>query len=199
MSPHMRRHRVFVMNRTNGHKPAKKKDPTIGMDDGERIARLMRPFHQALIEDAFLDASDAGVDATFSLDNPYVQTVLDQLAKQVRAVAETTKDEIRMLVGQQAGNGWSNEELAQAIIDAGVTRSATRAMTISRTESGNGYNRGAIAAYRTADVTHVDVLDGDDDPICAAANGARWTLEEAEQNPLGHPNCTRAFSPVVET
>jgi hypothetical protein len=45
----------------------------------------------------------------------------------------------------------------------------------------------------------VDVLDGDDDEPCASANGARWTVEEAEANPLGHPNCTRAFSPVVET
>lgn len=169
------------------------------MDSGDTIAKLMQPFYQALLEDAFLDAAQDGVDVAFSLDNPYVQTVLDRLAKQIRDVAETTKQEIQMLVGQQAGNGWSNEELAQAIRDAGITRSQTRSLTIARTESGTAYNQGAIAAYKAGGITHVDVLDGDEDEPCASANGARWTVEEAENNPLGHPNCTRAFSPVVET
>lgn len=185
------------MHKLNGHK--KKPDPTAALDSGDTIASLMRPFHQALIEDAFLDAQDAGVDADFSLDNVYVQTVLDQLAKQVRGVAETTKDEIRALVSRQAAEGWSTEELAKQIRAKGDIASRSRALTIARTESGHGYNLGAVASYRAGGVTHVDVLDGDDDAICAAANGARWTLEEAEQNPLGHPNCTRAFSPVVET
>lgn len=179
----------------NGHK---KKDPTAGLDDGDAIAKLMQAHYRALVEDAFLDAAADGVDVAFSLDNPHVQDVLGSLAKNVRGVAETTKDEIRMLVGQQAGNGWSNEELAQAIHDQGITRSVSRALTIARTETGHGYNRGAIASYRTAGVTHVDVLDGDDDEVCAAANGSRWTLDEAEANPLGHPNCTRAFSAVID-
>jgi Phage Mu protein F like protein len=182
------------MYKLNGHK---KKDPTAGLDDGGAIAALMKPFHQALIEDAFLDASDAGVDAAFSLDNPYVQAVLDQLAKQVRGVAETTKDEIRALVAKQAAEGWSIEELQKQIRAKGEIASRSRALTIARTESGHGYNLGAVASYRVGGVTHVDVLDGDDDPICAEANGARWTLEEAEANPLGHPNCVRAFSPVI--
>jgi hypothetical protein len=44
-------------------------------------------------------------------------------------------------------------------------------------------------------VKEVEVLDGDDDEECASANGQIWTLEEASDNPLGHPNCTRAFAP----
>ncbi len=179
----------------NGHK---KKDPTAGLDDGSAVAALLKAYHQAILEDAFLDASDAGIDVSFSLDNPHVQDVLGSLAKNVRAVAETTKDEIRALVGRQADEGWSVEQLAKEIRAKGEIASRSRALTIARTETGTGYNLGSVAAYRTGGVTHVDVLDGEDDPICAAANGSRWTLEEAEANPLGHPNCTRAFSPVVE-
>jgi hypothetical protein len=93
----------------------KKSDPTAGMDSGDTIAKLMQPFYQALLEDAFLDAADAGVEAVFDLANPYVQATLDALTKQIRAVAETTKDDIRLLVGRQAEEGWSSEELAKQI------------------------------------------------------------------------------------
>lgn len=178
----------------NGHK---KKDPTAGLDDGSALATLMKAFYQALIEDSFLDAADSGVDVSFSLDNPHVQTVLSSLAKNIRGVADTTKDDIRALVSKQAAEGWSIEELQKQIRAKGDIASRSRALTIARTETGTAYNRGAVAAYRAGGVTHVDVLDGDDDEVCAAANGARWTLDEAEANPLGHPNCVRAFSPIL--
>jgi len=181
---------------TNGHK---KKDPTAGLDDGSAVAALMKAFYQALLEDAFLDASDAGIDVSFSLENEHVQGVLSSLAKNIKGVADTTKDDIRLLVSRQADEGWSAEQLAKAIREKGDIASRSRALTIARSETGTAYNLGSVTAYRVGGVTHVDVLDGEDDPICAAANGARWTLEEAAANPLGHPNCVRAFSPVVES
>jgi hypothetical protein len=181
----------------NGHK--KKPDPTDAMDDGGAIETLMKVFYQALLEDAFLDAAADGVDVAFDLANPYVQQTLGALAKQIRGVAETTRDEIRALVGQQAAEGWSMEELQKQIRAKGATASRSRALTIARTETGTAYNQGAIAAYKAGGITHVTVLDGDDDEPCASANGATWTLAEAEANPLGHPNCTRAFSPIVES
>lgn len=182
------------MHKLNGHK---KKDPTAGLDDGGALADLMKAFYQALLEDAFLDAAADGVDVAFDLANPYVQQTLSSLAKNIKGVAETTKDEIRLLVGKQADEGWSLEELQKQIRAKGEIASRSRALTIARTETGTAYNQGAIAAYKAGGVTHVTVLDGDDDEPCASANGATWTLEEAEQNPLGHPNCVRAFSPVV--
>jgi len=188
------------MSRTNGHKPlAKAADATAPLDDGDTIARLMQPYYRQLAELAFQDADAVeGIDVAFDLENAFVQTVLDQLAKNVRGVADTTKDEIRALVGRQAEEGWSSEELARAIRQRGIVASRSRALTISRTETGTAYNLGSTAAYRTAGVTHVSVLDGEDDEACAAANGQIWTLDEAEASPLGHPNCVRAFSPLVE-
>lgn len=169
------------------------------MDDGRAVAKLMKDFYAALLEDAFGDAADLGVDVAFDLANPFVQTVLGSLTKNIKGVAQTTKDEIRALVSRQADEGWSAEQLAKEIRAKGQVASRSRALTIARTETGTAYNMGSVAAYRAGGVTHVDVLDGDDDEPCASANGSRWTLEEAEANPLGHPNCTRAFSPVVET
>lgn len=158
----------------------------------------MRRFYPLVVESAFGDASLAGVPVAFDLENEYVQTVLDRLAADVRRVSATTIQEIRDLVGQQAREGWSVDELADRLIQLGEVRSPTRAIMIARTETGNGYNLGSVAAYRAAGLTHVDVIDGDEHEPCASANGARWTLEQAEENPLGHPNCTRVFLPVVE-
>ena len=185
------------MSRTNGHIKQKGIDDLDGLlDDGDEIAEVMRRFHTDIVEDAFLDAESLG--ASFSLENVHVQRVLGRLARQVRSVSSTTKDEIQRLVGLQAAEGWSIEELAAAIEQLAETRSKTRALTIARTETGTAYNLASLAAYRDAGITHVTVLDGDEDEPCRSANGSRWTIEEAEANPLGHPNCSRAFVPIVE-
>lgn len=172
-------------------------DATDNLDDGAEIEKLMRKFYPLVIEGAFGDASLAGVPVAFDLDNPFVQTVLDRLAKQIRNVADTTKDDVRLLIGQAADEGWDVEQLQRAIRAKGEIASRTRALLVARTELGTAQNLGSVAAYRAGGVTHVEVLDGDDDEPCASANGSRWTLDEAEANPLGHPNCTRSFAPLV--
>jgi len=169
-----------------------------GLDDGAGVAKVMGKFYPLLLEYAWGDAKDDGVGISWSLSNPHVQEVLDRLADDIKGVADTTKDEIRALVGRQADEGWSTEELAKQIQELGETRSPIRAKAIARTETGTAYNLGAVSAYREGGITHVQVLDGDDDEPCASANGATWTLDEAEKNPLGHPNCVRAFAPIVE-
>lgn len=184
--------------KTNGHIQQVKASTVVSaLDDGDGVERLMRRFHPLVVESAFADASLAGVPVAFDLEMEEVQGVLDRLAKDVRRVAETTREDVRRLVGQQAEHGWTVDDLAQRILETGEINSVSRATAIARTETGMAYNLGSITAYRTAGLTHVDVLDGDDDEPCASANGSRWTLEEAEQNPLGHPNCVRAFQPVV--
>jgi HK97 family phage portal protein len=168
-----------------------------GLDDGSALVTVMKRFYPQLIENAFDHAKHDGVLVHFSLEMEEVQDVLDKLAKEIVNVSDTTRSEVQRLVGLQAENGWSAAELAQQIRQLSETRSPIRALTIARTESGTAYNLGAVTAYRAGGVTHVTVLDGDEDEPCASANGSTWTLEQAEANPLGHPNCTRAFSPVV--
>jgi hypothetical protein len=60
------------------------------------------------------------------------------------------------------------------------------------------YNDSAVQTYRTLDVEHVQVIDGDGDAECSHADGATWTIDQALSSPLGHPNCVRDFIPVVE-
>lgn len=187
---------------TNGH-PKKAKDITSALDDGAGAARVMGKFYPILIAQAWRDASDLGI--SFDLENEHVQTVLGKLAKQIKGVAETTKDEVRRLVGLQAENGWSIDELKEQIIAHGVTASKSRATTIARTETAAAYSQGSIAAYRESGVvSHLEWLTADDDltcDICAPLSGKRVKLDSDFADGIGfppaHPDCRCAISPVV--
>lgn len=187
---------------TNGHK---KKDPTTGLDDGKAVAKLMRPFYEQLLRDAFGDAADAGIAVAFDLDNPFVQQTLANLAKKVKGVAETTKQEIRDLVGRQADEGWSLEQLQKEIRERGEIAGRTRAMLISRTETAAAYSQGSIAAYRASGVVKQTewLLGPDPCDICQGLDGLKADLGEEFADgisaPPAHPNCTCALSPIVET
>ncbi len=113
------------------------------------------------------------------------------------AITESTREWIRRDVTDALAEGLSMDDMANQL-QANYAFSAARAETIARTETGFAYNRGTISGYRqTGLVQQVEVLDGDYDEECQAANGQVWTLEEAEANPLEHPNCVRSFSPIV--
>lgn len=185
---------------TNGHKA---KDPAASLDDGSQVAKLMKPFHLELLKAAFGDAAELGV--VFDLDNPFVQLTLDRLAKQVKGVAETTREEIRALVGRQADEGWSLERLAQEIRDKGEIASKSRAILVARTETAAAYSQGSIAAYRASGVVKQTewLLGPDPCPECSALDGLKADLGEefapGVTGPPAHPQCTCSLSPIVDT
>lgn len=166
--------------------------------DGSQIAALMRPYHIRLLEAAAADADQTlGIDGSFDLESTEVQDVLDLLATKVKAVAETTKEQIRRITGEAARDGHGNDWIAEQIQGL-KDMTPDRAMLISRTESANAYNHGTLLRYsQSGQVSGVEVLDGTNDEICAAANGQTWTLEEAAASPIGHPNCQRVFVAVL--
>jgi SPP1 gp7 family putative phage head morphogenesis protein len=185
----------------NGHK---KKDPTAGLDDGDAVAALMKQFYAALLEDAFLDASDAGIDVSFSLANEHVQTVLGQLAKNVRSVAETTKEEIRTIIGRAAENGWSIEQIQKEIRAKGDIASRSRAILVARTESAKAYSLGSKTAWKVSGV--VDRMQwlatADSCPDCQALDGKIVGVDDefapGVSEPPYHPACTCAITAIVK-
>lgn len=76
-----------------------------------------------------------------------------------------------------------------------------RMKRIARTEVAYIQNKGTIASYKHNKVTKVQVLDNEGPnscPECEEANGQIWTLEYAETHELEHPNCVRAFIPIID-
>lgn len=178
-------------------------DPTDNLDDGAEIARIMRKEYIDLVRLSFLDVRDHGINVAFDLEMREVQQVLDKLAKQVRGVAETTKQEIRDLVSQQAHFGWSTEQMADAIRTLGITRSETRAIMISRTETARAYSQGSLIAFKASGVVSgVEWLVTEPCPECAALAGKIVKLGDefapGIDAPPAHPSCRCAISPIVE-
>lgn len=177
----------------------------MGLDDGKEIAKIMSRYYPLLLEQAAGDAEDSlGVDISFDMSNPKVQEVLDELASKIKDVADTTRQDIRDLVGKQADEGWSMDELAAAIRDRGVTDSKSRSEAIARTESASAYSKGSILAYQESGV--VDSLEwivsDDPCPVCQELDGQNVKLGdlfgEEFDGPPAHPNCTCAVAPVLK-
>lgn len=188
--------------RTNGRVAVKA--PVDALDDGRKLARLMRAFYPLLMERAFRDAHEAGITVAWDLDNPHVQTVLATLARRIVAVSDTTRQEVRDLVGQQAREGWSIDELADQIASLAEIHTRERALLISRTESATAYTQGSLAAYRASGVVdRVEWLLGPDPcEICQGLGGAVVPLGEeflpGVDGPPAHPRCVCALAPVVK-
>lgn len=163
------------------------------------LEERMRDFYPGVMKLAYEQTGRTlPVDVAFDLSNPAIKKTIRQLAKKVRNVTETTREEIRAIIDRGTEAGLAPSEMAKQIRERGEIASKTRSLTIARTESAVAYSTGTVLACKEAGIEKVEVLDSDDDEECAAANGQIWTLEEAQANPIAHPNCTRAFAPVVD-
>lgn len=186
-------------------------DPSVvdqlGLDLGPGIKRIMHRFYPPVLKQSFGDAEVAlDVALDWDVQNTEVQRVLTMLADLVTRVTETTRNDIRDLVGKQASEGWSIDRLAKELIAAGVTSSQVRATMIARTETAAAYSLGSLLAYELSGVVDkvewVATVDNETCDDCKALNGTTTKLGEAfsdgTQYPPRHPNCRCAVSPIVK-
>lgn len=169
----------------------------------EPVKKQIKRLFGAGVLDAF---GSLKVEIDFDVDSPKAEECAAERAAELvgkgkrkeYAITETTRKALRTAVTNALDDGLSSDELRDAIIEDHAF-SQSRAWTIARTETGFAYNRGTITGYRESGlVKTVRVLDGDYDEECQNANGQVWDLEYAEAHPLEHPNCVRAFEPIVE-
>lgn len=124
------------------------------------------------------------------------------------SITETTRDMIRSDVAQAIEDGWSNQQLAQAIQD-NVAFDDSRAEMIARTETAFADIQGNKATYEAAKNSGIDirwqwVTAGDDlvSDECEMNDGA--IREIGDQFPSGateppqHPRCRCDVVPVVD-
>lgn len=130
-----------------------------------------------------------------AFEDTVATSILRTVGRRITGINATTRDEISRLIGEGFSQGLAPLQVAD-LIEAATTFDDARAELIARTETALVYNEAAIQSFREFGVGSVEVIDGDEDDICAAANGQTWTLEEALSEPIGHPNCVRDFSPV---
>jgi SPP1 gp7 family putative phage head morphogenesis protein len=178
---------------------AAQRDDLIGPEWDEELHDLALEFYS---DTAALVAGDVG--ASLGMPNlaelaaeRYGATV-ERLAEKITGINETTRADIARIIEDGLTAGQHPTVIARAIRGEFAEMGKSRAETIARTETANVMNLSAIDAYEASGVvTAVKVLDGDYDPECSAANGQTWTFDQAREQPIAHPRCTRALSPVV--
>jgi SPP1 gp7 family putative phage head morphogenesis protein len=142
-----------------------------------------------------------GVELAFDLENPKVQETLHLLALEVRGISDTTREEIRGIVGRMASEGISYEAAALEIVQLAGIHSEARARTIAVTESARAWTQGSILAWQeSGEVDRMEwSAEPDCCPICRTVQGTVVPLGTPFQGlmPPAHPNCRCALLPVL--
>jgi HK97 family phage portal protein len=134
---------------------------------------------------------------SFQLDDPATRAYLRSAGVNIVGITDTTRRAVQdaLTEGQQAGEGV--EPVARRLRELPAFGEA-RARVVARTELGTSQTQAALTSYRGSGVVvGVRVHDGDYDATCAAIDGRTFPLDQVPPA-LQHPNCTRAFSPVVD-
>ena len=176
--------------------------------DNTELEKILKRWFAAVAEMSWDTINlSLGVNVAFDLTDPSVSAALSKAGNNVTMISRTTREALRDALVYANENGWSVQELVRGSEDQPGIRQIVeetyrnRAKTIARTELGNAQNSVAVDRYSGAGIGEVRVLDNgadDDDEPCKVLNGSIQTLAWAREHPLQHPNCTRAFVPVVD-
>lgn len=172
------------------------------------LQRVMAALHLLIIETTWNTVNLSGLvgDVPFEAGTPPVQRLLAEGATRVVQINDTTRQAIRESLIRGVANGYSIQQMANGVPADGYPgiRSLVtelyrgRAENIAVTETGTAQNQAASERYKAAGVSRVLIMDGTDDPACAAVAGTEQTVDWFAANPLGHPRCRRAGLPVIE-
>jgi hypothetical protein len=155
------------------------------------------------------------------------QQSFDDLLQATRYVSESTKKWIRTEARRQTGlsliEGRTAQQAARAFVtaasgelvdefgpvgvvryaDGSYRRLADHADMLLRTLTANAFNQGSINQSKLFGVTHMECSDGTECGLTGhldgeKPNGRVYPMSVAEQHPLSHPRCRRAWSPRVD-
>jgi hypothetical protein len=145
----------------------------------------------------------------WTISNPWVREVLGEVATRVTDINDTTRDAIRVVVGDALNAGTNIPDLSKQLEDLFDITYSGRAETIARTESQVAYNTAQVRGYRESGlVNEAELLDNpehDEDPgsdglTCAERNGLIVSLDDIPRHIAAeHPRGSLAVAPVLAT
>lgn len=129
------------------------------------------------------------------VDNPNAKYVIN----------DTTRSDLKNLIGKAMDEGWSNDQLAQEIQKAG-TFSESRAMTIARTETAELSSQISVKSYKEMDLKKKIWLTANDNDVCeeCVKNEMQGPIDldkafaNGKFHPPSHPNCRCSIAPHIE-
>lgn len=172
--------------------------------DDSALPEALSGVHVAAAEAAYGTANALGLGVSFDLANPLLEEFVGQLAGRVTGIDATTKGALDEQIAEGLRRGYSVEQIARGVEAEGykgiggvfADAKGYRATMIARTESMTAFNGAALVAYGQAGVQRIEMLDGTDDPACAARNGQVIGVDAAK-SVQDHPNGTLCFVPII--
>lgn len=163
----------------------------------ERVTTILSDAAQNAMSLANVHHANQGLDHS---DIDYEDAAKEIVYRQDGGVNSILKTAQKMILGkvlkaQQAGNSGDVQKIITEQISTWQDGNAEGIALDTATLS---YNEGTLAIAESNGATHVIVSDGEDfDEPCVEANASTWTIENARKNMQQHPNCRRAFVPVL--
>lgn len=179
----------------------------------EPLSAILRSETILITEEAYRAASETvGAQIRFDLNSRDTKAALADVGWKIKDLTNESRASLRGIIRTGIDDGVHPSVIARRLIDAGMGWGGgprgdqvahSRAYVIARTETAMVFNKGAVSAYRTSGlVEKVECLDGatcgwrgHNDP--ERANGKVVTLDVAQRNLVSHPNCVRAYAPLV--
>ena len=172
-------------------------------DDAEaRLLQIMDDvYRRTMIELHFLVQDALPVDpATFRLRDADTEALLEEAARRVVGISETTRQAIAAKLAEGQRDGLTTQEIADSIAHLFDVTWKNRPFTIASTEIAEAQRLAAINRYQASGlVESVKISDAtrgkDHTETCLARAGTTVPLDEAP--PLDHPNCSLVLIPVL--
>lgn len=175
------------------------------------LEELMQRFYGEAGQLAFSDASSVlGVTIDWSLANPNVQRVVDQLGREIKGISETTRQDVARIISDSLDEGMTLDEIAGKLQGQFEETYRGRALTIARTESMRSYSTASVLGYQESGVveevefsdspTHCEDYGASDGLSCCERNGLVVKLIDAQKHiDAEHPNGSLGTLPVLTT
>jgi hypothetical protein len=114
-------------------------------------------------------------------------------------IADTIREKVQGALGKAISENVDLDQFRTALDDLIGTDISYRAAMITRTEGREAFNNGAVANFKSMDVTEVEIMDGSGlGDECDEDNGKVVSLDEfLDISASRHPNCTIAAAPVL--
>lgn len=189
--------RNIAIRRLNGEKAFSVDDIFNDTEAQKELERTLQGFYDQMITGA-VEATQELLDISFELPDYVQRAFLADAGANIPSITERTRTLLQRELDAANVAGEGIEQIARRIRDSSAF-SLARSRVIARTELGHSSNAGAYYSYRTSGlVSHIHIFDGEEHPFCAAWNGRVIAIEMMADVPtLAHPNCVRAFGPIV--
>ena len=164
----------------------------------DAIMRVIEEGVQRAISQAVIHNAESGLTPGEELDYDEIAGRVIDRADGPHTIIRTLKNSLAKKVKEALGSKANQQAVNQIVRESLDEWRTGKAEVVGMTEAVHAYNEATLTVAEASGVTEVFVTDGNDhDEPCREADGSVWSIPEARERRLEHPNCRRAFLPLV--